>query len=165
MSTEKEKARSRAYYARHKEKIKAYHNARREKYQAYYKQNRGRILARAKAYYQANPEKAREKERSLRLAKNLRARMRRTLKRGSKVASTLELLGCSIPEWRAHLESLFLPGMTWENYGTAWHVDHRKPCASFDLTDPSQQRICFHWSNTQPLFAVDNLRKSNKICA
>lgn len=60
-----------------------------------------------------------------------------------------------------HLESLFKTGMSWENYGPVWHVDHIKPCALFDLTDPEQQRICFHWTNLQPLFALDNMRKSD----
>jgi hypothetical protein len=53
--------------------------------------------------------------------------------------------------------------MTWENYGPVWHVDHIRPCASFDLTDPAQQRECFHFSNLQPLFAAENLAKGDKI--
>jgi hypothetical protein len=56
----------------------------------------------------------------------------------------------------------FRPGMTWENYGPVWHVDHIKPCAKFDLTDPDQQRACFHFSNLQPLFADENLRKGGR---
>ena len=51
--------------------------------------------------------------------------------------------------------------MTKENYGL-WHVDHIIPCASFDLTDPKQQKICFHWSNLQPLKAIDNLKKGTR---
>jgi len=86
------------------------------------------------------------------------------LRGGVKKAScTMALIGCSLPELRAHLEALFLPGMTWEKYGfRGWHVDHIRPCASFDLTDPAQQRACFHYTNLQPLWAKDNLAKHAK---
>lgn len=71
----------------------------------------------------------------------------------------MELIGCPMVWLEAHLESLFAPCMTWGNHGKVWHIDHIKPCAKFDLTDPEQQRICFHWTNLQPLFAADNIRK------
>lgn len=120
-----------------------------------------------------NPEKSRASQRNARakqkkrdpackLAGNLRSRMGALLNGRSKSASTLKLLGCSIPEWKAHLESLFKPGMAWENYGPVWHVDHIKPCDLFDLTVPEQQAACFNWENTQPLFAVENLKKGCK---
>jgi hypothetical protein len=51
--------------------------------------------------------------------------------------------------------------MTWENR-SKWHVDHIRPCASFNLFDPAQQAACFHFSNLQPLWAADNIRKSDK---
>lgn len=80
---------------------------------------------------------------------------------GEKEGTVGELLGCPVVWLEAWLESLFKPGMSWENYGPVWHIDHIKPCAAFNLTDPEQQRICFHWTNLQPLFALDNLRKSD----
>lgn len=94
----------------------------------------------------------------------LRRRLHESLKRTSthKCAGTFELLGCRIEELRIHLERNFKSGMTWENHGPVWHVDHIKPCAAFDLTDPEQQRICFHWANLQPLFAQENIKKSDK---
>jgi HNH endonuclease. len=53
--------------------------------------------------------------------------------------------------------------MSWDNYGRdGWHIDHIRPCASFDLTDPEQQRQCFHYTNLQPLWAADNIRKGAK---
>lgn len=74
------------------------------------------------------------------------------------------LLGCSSQQLREHLERQFLPGMTWDNYGKhGWHVDHVRPCASFDLTDPEQQHQCFHYTNLQPLWAADNIRKGAKV--
>ena len=57
-----------------------------------------------------------------------------------------------------HLKENFTEGMTVENYGL-WHIDHIKPCALFDLTDPKQQEECFHYTNLQPLWAIDNIRK------
>lgn len=87
-------------------------------------------------------------------------RIRKALKNGygEKSKSCLEYIGCSVPELRAHLEQQFTDGMSWDNYGQ-WHIDHVKPCAAFDLADPEQQRECFHYTNLQPLWAVDNLRK------
>jgi hypothetical protein len=103
---------------------------------------------------------------SFRVSCALRTRLWEVLKgRGAaKAASTLELVGCTYSELVAHLEAQFLPGMSWENYGyETWHIDHIKPCASFDLTDPEQQRQCFHFANLQPLWAEDNLRKSDRL--
>lgn len=93
----------------------------------------------------------------------LRTRLRRMLKiqSGTKFAPMLDLIGCSLPELLRHLEQNFLPGMSWENR-KLWHVDHIRPCASFELTDPEQQRQCFHWSNLQPLWATDNIRKGKR---
>ena len=79
-----------------------------------------------------------------------------------KSARTLALLGCDVPMLKQWLAAKFSTGMTWENYGK-WHVDHIIPCASFDLTDPEQQRRCFHYTNLQPLWAVDNHRKGAKL--
>lgn len=82
---------------------------------------------------------------------------------GKKTESTLQLLGCSLEEFKICIEAAWLPGMSWENYGFyGWHLDHIRPCASFDLTDPEQQRVCFHYMNFQPLWAADNLRKGAK---
>jgi hypothetical protein len=62
-----------------------------------------------------------------------------------------------------HLEKTFKPGMTRENHAAVWHVDHILPCSSFDLSDPNQQRQCFHYTNLQALFVHENLTKSDKI--
>lgn len=93
-----------------------------------------------------------------RLTHVLRARLRHALRGVAKASSAKRLVGCTISELRAHLEQQFKDGMTWENYGD-WHIDHIKPCAAFNLTDPKQQRECFHYTNLQPLWAVDNFRK------
>ena len=97
------------------------------------------------------------------LIKNMRTRIWFALKRKYKYKSksTIKLLGCSVEECWQHLESKFQPGMTKENHGL-WHVDHIRPCASFDLTDPEQQKICFHYTNLEPMWAIDNLKKGAK---
>ena len=99
------------------------------------------------------------------LAHLLRSRILCALRGGiKKSAHTMELVGCTIDELKLHLELQFKAGMTWENYGyNGWHVDHRRPCSSFDLSDPIQQRQCFNYTNLQPLWAKDNLSKGNKL--
>lgn len=98
------------------------------------------------------------------LGKNLRCRLYTALQGKTKSAATLELLGCNIEHLKSHLENQFTDGMSWENYGKhGWHVDHIIPCASFDLSDPAQQRECFHFSNLQPLWAEENISKGAKV--
>ena len=71
---------------------------------------------------------------------------------------TLELIGCSADQLMHHIESQFKQGMSWKNKGK-WHIDHIRPCASFDLTDPAQQKECFHYLNLQPMWAKRNYKK------
>ncbi len=97
-----------------------------------------------------------------RIRMTLKGRILSAIKSEAKTGTTMELLGCTIAELREHIESLWLPGMTWANHGIrGWHIDHIRPCSSFDLTDPKQQGLCFHWTNMQPLWGGDNIRKSN----
>ena len=74
----------------------------------------------------------------------------------------MELTGCTLEELKEHLASKFTEGMTFENYGK-WHIDHILPCASFDLLLPEEQPKCFHYTNLQPLWAIDNMKKGAKI--
>jgi hypothetical protein len=98
------------------------------------------------------------------LGLNLSNRIKKALKGYNKGSSrTIKLIGCSIAELKKHLEKQFLPSMTWENHNIkGWHIDHIRPISSFNLSDPEQQKICFHYSNLQPLWAEDNLRKNKK---
>ncbi len=73
-----------------------------------------------------------------------------------KQTKTLQLLGCSITELRAHLTKQFLPGMSLDNYGE-WHIDHIVPLA-YAQTQQDIERLC-HYTNLQPLWAKDNLKK------
>ena len=107
-------------------------------------------------HYKTDPE--------YKITRLLRVRLYKALKEqgGHKAQRTIELLGCTIPELKQHLEAKFHQGMTWDNHGE-WHIDHIRPCAVFDLTIPKQQQQCFHYTNLQPLWAEDNLQKSD-IC-
>lgn len=100
-----------------------------------------------------------------RITRILRLRLRSALKvRDVSPEQTMELIGCSVHTLCAHLESQFTVGMSWSNY-PAWHIDHKRPCASFDLRDPEQQRQCFNYKNLQPLWAKDNMRKGARYVA
>jgi len=129
---------------------------------------RGKYAGKNKEWQQNNRDRinARKRERrrnepNYRITENLRRRIRAVLADENKSATTIKLLGCTIEELWTHFESKFQEGMTRENYGSVWHVDHYKPCSSFDLTDPRQQRQCFNWRNLQPLFGAENISKGD----
>ena len=93
----------------------------------------------------------------------LRSRMNKAVKAAGldkKCDSSSELLGISAQGLKEWLELQFTEGMTWENRSD-WHIDHRVPCDAFDMTVETNQRICFWYQNLQPLWAEENLQKSN----
>jgi hypothetical protein len=127
-------------------------------------------VERNRARLAAHPEKRRAyhakrmaEDVQYRIAYLLRKRVKQVLRGERKSAPTLALLGCSLADFRKHIESKFKRGMTWENWGTKWHLDHIFPCDRFDLTRPEEQRRCFHWTNFQPLPAKVNCSKGAKI--
>lgn len=79
----------------------------------------------------------------------------------SKSKKTIEILGCSFEEFKLHLESQFDDKMNWQNQGTYWHMDHIIPISSAE-TEEEVYRLN-HYTNFQPLYWEDNLKKSNKI--
>ena len=99
-------------------------------------------------------------------ANNLRKLIHGVFRRRSSIdfkqLKSQELLGCSFETAREHIESLFQPGMSWNNYGK-WHMDHIIPCVSFDLRCPVQQLACCYYKNLQPLWAFDNMSKGSRI--
>lgn len=96
------------------------------------------------------------------LAKRLRSRLAKSVKAAGtgKAGKTLHLVGCTPQELKAHIEAQFVDGMTWENRDE-WHLDHVRPLASFDLTDPEQQAAAMHFTNLAPVWAVDNMAKGS----
>lgn len=170
-----------AYCEANPEKVqacnKANYLANRDKrllYAKVYRENKQESTAAAtKAWIQANPERQRanlrarhqiryKQDPNYAMRKILRSRLKNILKSKGKTEMALRLLGCDLDWLVAWLEIQFQPGMCWDNRGLVWHVDHVRPCASFDLTDRHQQKLCFHWTNLQPLFAADNLKKRDR---
>ena len=147
---EKHRDYSRRYYYLHKkerlEKGKEYRIKNKDKINKYFTQR-----------FHNNPEYW--------LAVSIRTRIGKVLRENvqklRKTSKTYELLGCDIKTLRHHLEKQFKKGMNWENRGL-WHIDHIKPIASFNLSDLSQQKKVFHFTNLQPLWAYENLSKGAK---
>lgn len=97
------------------------------------------------------------------ILRNLRGRLRFVLKGKRKLQHTMDLIGCSREDLVNHLQSQFIDGMSWKNYGIdGWHIDHIVPCAKFNLSKLEEQKKCFHYTNLQPLWASDNLSKGSK---
>lgn len=117
-----------------------------------------------KKYIKNNPDKIKEKYKRQSLRNNMRSRIICALKTSkiNKNNTTIHYIGCEIPFLKKWLEYQFIEGMTWKNQGK-WHIDHVKPCSSFDLHDEVQLKECFNWKNLQPLWGSDNCSKSNKI--
>jgi hypothetical protein len=164
-----------------KEKRKRKYWADADKYRryssVYAKKNREKVDSAIKQWRENNEDKCREYRRNY-ISKRFKAdidfrlklivamRVRGALRKASaaKNARTLEFVGCSVAELRHWLEGKFLPGMDWGNYGiNGWHIDHIIPLAKFDLSDPDQQAAAFHYTNLQPLWAKDNLRKGDSV--
>ena len=152
------------YYEKNKEKLSASSKIR-------YKENRDTKLSYQKEYGKVNRSKitahnrARKKTDPLfKLSKTLSNRICNALNRQSwtKGSTTRNIVGCSLPELKLHIEKQFQPGMTWDNHTfDGWHIDHIIPLASA-TTEAELYKLC-HYTNLQPLWAPDNFRKSNKM--
>jgi hypothetical protein len=135
--------------------------------------SKDRMLEYNKRYEERNKERVQHRKNTYRkerystdvnfkLSLKIRARLGAAIKNNSK--SLTNNFGCSISELKTYLESKFEPGMSWDNYCMhGWHIDHIRPLCSFNLSDPNQLREACHYSNLQPLWAKDNLRKSSKF--
>lgn len=157
-----------------------YRNAREKRLEyrrKYYKENRETILVKAKEY-ESRPEvrkakrpKARARQRhrekndvQFLIATRLRTRFYLSVCNNYRAGSAVRDLGMAIPEFRAYIESLWLPDMTWDNYGNGgWHLDHIYPLAAADLTDRAQFLAVANWQNYQPLWEADNISKKDKV--
>jgi hypothetical protein len=97
---------------------------------------------------------------TFKISHNTRVRINKALKNNYKFSSTAKLLGCTLDFYKEYLEKQFKHDMTWDNYGSLWEIDHIKPCFSFNLILEEEQKLCFHYLNTQPLYKIDNQRKN-----
>jgi hypothetical protein len=102
------------------------------------------------------------------IRENMKSRLQFLFNTCAKNSSIIKYLDCSIHKLKIHLQMKFHRHsrgkheyMTWSNYGE-WHIDHIKPLAAFDLSDPSQQALACHYTNLQPLWAKDNFKKGSK---
>ena len=153
------------YY--NKPEAKKYHKEYRKKYQYKYNVKTAQDIEAYKLYRSKINKwqnKKRKEDIQFYLAKILRGRLYNALKskNARKAGSAVRDLGCTIPELKLHLESKFTNGMSWPNRGK-WHIDHIKPLSSFDLTDRQQLLEACNWKNLQPLWAIDNIKKGNKL--
>ena len=134
----------------------------------YYKKNAKKWRTYNRQWRAKHPEKVKEhlarqtvrrkSDVNCKIIDTLRKRLSVALRAEWKTGSTTQLLGCSIPDFKIYLESLWESGMTWENYGRhGWHIDHIVPCALFDLSKQDHQRRCFHFSNMRPMWVTENL--------
>jgi hypothetical protein len=154
------KKRNKIYYENNKDKIKEY-------YKEHYTNNKDSYLNNNRKWREENKdilnEQARERckvDENYRLKKALRTRIYSCLK---KDKPTMEYVGCDLEFLKQWLESNFKEDMTFENYGSNWHVDHVIPCSKFDLTNEEEIKNCFRWTNLQPLNASENMSKHNII--
>lgn len=137
--------------------------------------NKGKYTERKKQYRQDNwphiiayhnhyCNNRRHADPIFKLTTSIRTTINRAITRNSQRGRAISLLGCSVKELKEHIESQFQRGMSWDNWGLyGWHIDHKIPVSFFNLTDPSQQKICFNYKNLQPLWAIDNLKKHAKV--
>lgn len=142
-----------------------------QQWKTYYATHMEEILSRAQEYHKQNAPRRRELDRArlrdnlqYRLAQTLRTRTRAALVAQSarKVGSAVEELGCTPSELIQHLESQFADGMSWSNYGLgreSWSIDHIRPLSSFDLSNEEQFKQAAHYTNLQPLWHIENIRK------
>jgi hypothetical protein len=87
-------------------------------------------------------------------------------KNAKKAARTFNLIGCSLEDFLKYIESKFLPGMSMDKIGHGHNkvnIDHIIPCETFDFMDEKQQKACFHYTNLQPLWYQDNVKKSDSL--
>jgi hypothetical protein len=73
------------------------------------------------------------------------------------------MAGCTMKELSDHIEKQFLPGMTWENYGKQWNLDHIDGLSMFDLTRKDQVLACWHYKNLRPMWSAANFQKGNGL--
>jgi hypothetical protein len=151
------------YRKKNKEKIKEYELNRRPKdtkhkrNQEYWRKNKSRLTEYHKRY---------QKERSLvdleyKMKRALRSSLYKKMINYEKNHKTMDLLGCDFEKFKEYMESKFKDGMAWDNYGE-WHIDHIKPCSLFNFLRDNDIKECFHYTNLQPLWAEENLKKHTK---
>ena len=138
-----------------------------------YEENKESISENKKVWRENNNDKINEYRREYqknrlskdplyKLSSSIRNRIGLSFKRNgyTKNSSTYEILGCSFEDFKLYLQDLFKDGMSWENQGE-WHLDHIIPVSSAQTEEEIIKLN--HYKNFQPLWAIDNIKKSNSI--
>lgn len=127
----------------------------------YYKNNK-KAVNKQVTQYQVNKMKINP---IYKMERRLRCRIYNALlnQNQNKDKRTLQYIGCTSKFFQDWIEFQLYDGMTMENYGKIWHIDHVKPCAKFDLSKEDQVMECFNWKNLRPLSATKNLEKNCKL--
>ena len=130
-----------------------------EKSKRYYEKNKGAIIEKRKRYQ----KKRRATDPTFRLTDNIRALIRNSFRNGgfNKKSKTAEILGCTFKEYHKHIESQFTDGMSWDLMGDI-HIDHRLPLSAANTEE--EILVLNHYRNLQPMWATDNLAKSDSYC-
>lgn len=139
----------------------------------YRQKNKSTISTKMKAYRRKNKvslaryeRERRRQDPTYRVIGNLRTRLRSVIRGTSKCGSAVRDLGCTREELITYLESLFEPGMTWDNYGNKedqWSIDHIIPLSKVDLTNREEFLKVNHYTNLRPMWHLDNLKKGNRL--
>jgi hypothetical protein len=159
---ERVRKQQREYYLKNREHLK---DVRREHYHANWKECRERQAKYYKTYREILNAKRREYFKGnsrARMVKNLRSRLSSIMRGKSK--NTMDFIGCDKGHLNRHMEVQFKKGMTWQNYGKVWVVDHHIPISAFDYDNPKEVDACWHFSNLKPMWVKENMSKGNTIC-
>ena len=135
--------------------------------------NKGKSIFKSPEEYRIHSNELRRKTRGNNLKEKMADRTRTLIRNSLKLANTrksntktTDLLGCSIDLFLQHITAQLAPAMTWDNYGNGhgkWNIDHRIPVSSFNLLDQKEQKRAFHYTNCQPMWAIDNVKKGAKM--
>lgn len=157
------------YFDNHYRELKRNHE--------YYNDNKEYFKLKGQKYRKNNKEKIREYRKNkykndieFKMAEKLREWVRRCLNYKKNIKKhTFDTLNYTASQLKQRLESQFNNGMTWENYGSYWHIDHKKPLSLFNFYLPNGE-IDYHQiflanclANLQPMLAIENLKKNNKF--
>lgn len=167
--SDKSKEYHRSYYIEHaqeyKDRKKQWRAENPEKESATRKMYNNENRKHLNEYHRDWKSKKRESDINYKLKENTSRRIRYelcTVLNGKKVKRTTEYIGCTIEELKSHLEAKFSEDMTWDNYGSLWHIDHIIPCAAWNLQNEFENACCWNFRNLQPLLSSENQSKRDK---